>query len=70
MPDSFEAVVGGTICVDVFPGLEHLGEGKFEAMFRPGGVITVGPAIFSTGGPVSNTGLALDRLGVATRLIA
>jgi sugar/nucleoside kinase (ribokinase family) len=69
MVDSIEAVVGGTICVDVFPGFGHLGEGKFERLFQPGGVITVGPAIFSTGGPVSNTGLALDRLGIATRLI-
>lgn len=69
MADSIEAVVGGTICVDVFPGLGHLGEGKFDTLFRPGGVITVGPAIFSTGGPVSNTGLALDRLGIATRLV-
>ena len=29
-----------------------------------------GAATFSTGGPVSNTGLALHRLGIATRLIA
>jgi sugar/nucleoside kinase (ribokinase family) len=70
MPDRIEAVVGGLICVDLFPGLGHLAEGEFERMFRPGGVITVGPAIFATGGPVSNTGLALDRLGVPTRLIS
>ncbi len=70
MPDSVEVVAGGLICVDVFPGLEALGEGKFEVMFRPGGLITVGPAIFATGGSVSNTGLALARLGVATQLMA
>ncbi len=30
----------------------------------------VGPAVLSTGGAVSNTGLALHRLGVRTRLVA
>jgi len=30
----------------------------------------IGPATLSTGGPVSNTGLALYRLGVPTRLVA
>ncbi len=70
MPDQVDAVVGGTICVDVFPGLEGLGAGKFAEMFRPGGVITIGPPLFATGGAVSNTGLALARLGVSTQIIA
>ncbi len=60
-----EAVVAGHICLDVFPTLAggHM-------LFRPGQTIEAGPVVFSTGGPVSNTGLALHKLGVATRLMA
>jgi len=64
------AVVAGHLCLDIIPDLHHLGHGQFEALFRPGRLIQVGAARFSTGGPVSNTGLALHRLGVPTRLIA
>jgi sugar/nucleoside kinase (ribokinase family) len=38
-------------------------------VFRPGRLLDVGPAIFSTGGAVSNTGLALHKLGIPTRLM-
>src|SRR6266700_7274063 len=60
-----EAVVAGHICLDVFPTLAG-----GNILFRPGQTIEAGPVIFSTGGPVSNTGLALHKLGVATRLMA
>jgi sugar/nucleoside kinase (ribokinase family) len=63
-------VVAGHICLDVIPGLDHLPEGRFEQLFQPGHLIAAGTADFSTGGPVSNTGLALHRLDVPTRLIA
>lgn len=63
------AVVAGHICLDIIPRLDHLPpEGL--SLFRPGRLVSVGPAIFSTGGPVSNTGLALYRLGIPTRLVA
>jgi sugar/nucleoside kinase (ribokinase family) len=64
------AVVAGHICVDVIPKLDHISSGQFMQLFQPGRLIVSGPATFSTGGPVSNTGLALHRLGVPTRLIA
>ena len=35
----------------------------------PGKLINVGPAVLSTGGPVSNTGLAMRRLGIKTSLM-
>jgi sugar/nucleoside kinase (ribokinase family) len=60
-----EAVVAGHICLDVFPTLAG-----GNILFRPGQTIEAGPVVFSTGGPVSNTGLALHKLGVATRLMA
>jgi len=70
MADSFLAVAAGHICLDVIPGLDHLAEGTFSELFQPGRLVQSGPVLFSTGGPVSNTGLALNRLGIPTRLIA
>jgi len=60
-----EAVVAGHICLDVFPTLAGS-----TALFRPGQTIEAGPVLFSTGGPVSNTGLALHKLGATVRLMA
>lgn len=65
-----EVVVAGHICLDIIPGMEHVAYGKLPALLKPGHLVITGPVHFSTGGPVSNTGLALHRLGVATRLAA
>jgi len=63
------ALVAGHICLDVFPDMGHLQPGSFEQQFRPGHLITVGGLHFSTGGPVSNVGLALHHLGIPARLV-
>jgi sugar/nucleoside kinase (ribokinase family) len=65
-----KAVVAGHICLDVIPDLAALPEGHFEQFFRPGQLISVGEAAFFSGGPVSNVGLALHRLGIPTQLLA
>lgn len=65
-----QAVVAGHICLDVIPNLNHIPPGEFNTLFQPGHLITAGAAEFSTGGPVSNTGLALHHLGIPTKLIA
>ncbi len=59
-----DVVVAGHICLDVFPTLA-----RGTALFRPGSTVEAGPVVFSTGGPVSNTGLALHKLGASTRLM-
>jgi sugar/nucleoside kinase (ribokinase family) len=59
-----EAVVAGHICLDVFPTLVG-----GSVQFKPGQTVEAGPVIFSTGGAVSNTGLALHKLGVSTGLM-
>ena len=59
-----EIVVAGHICLDVFPTLT----GSIEH-FRPGQTVEAGPVVFATGGPVSNTGLALHKLDVPVRLM-
>ncbi|MCO6452244.1 MAG: carbohydrate kinase family protein [Caldilineales bacterium] len=41
----------------------------FYSAFRPGRLVEVGNVHFSTGGPVANTGLALNRLGINAQLM-
>jgi len=59
-----EAVVAGHICLDVFPTLVG-----GSVQFKPGQTVEAGPVIFSTGGAVSNTGLALHKLGISIGLM-
>lgn len=63
------AIVAGHLCLDIIPRLDHSALNKIETQLLPGRLIEVGPATFSTGGPVSNTGLVLHRLGVPTILM-
>jgi sugar/nucleoside kinase (ribokinase family) len=63
-----QVVVAGHVCVDIIPdfGADEI---ALEALLRPGHLTRVGPATISTGGAVSNTGLALHRLGLPVRLM-
>jgi sugar/nucleoside kinase (ribokinase family) len=63
--NSVDIIVAGHICLDIIPNIGVLKDG-FHDLLVPGKLIEVGPAITSTGGAVSNTGLALHRLGVKT----
>jgi len=69
MSEPFSAVVAGHICLDIIPKIEGVGDEQFLARLQPGRLVEIGPAAFSAGGPVSNTGLALYKLGVPTRLM-
>jgi sugar/nucleoside kinase (ribokinase family) len=64
-----EAVVAGHICLDIIPDLSHIAAGRFQQMLQPGRLLEIGPATFSTGGAVPNTGLALSKLGIKARLM-
>ena len=66
---NISAVVAGHICLDIIPDLGKLDALGFAQAFQPGRLVEVGEATLSTGGLVSNTGLALHRLGISTRLI-
>ena len=65
-----DAIVAGHLCLDIIPDLSAHAVGKFGEVFKPGRLINVGAASISTGGAVSNTGLAMHRLGIETRLLA
>lgn len=58
-----DAVVAGHICLDIIPALPPY------VAFEPGRLVEAGAATLSTGGAVSNTGLALNRLGMNVRLV-
>jgi sugar/nucleoside kinase (ribokinase family) len=61
-------VVAGHICLDIIPDLSR-GTVQGAQFFVPGKLAEIGPATLSTGGPVSNTGLALLLLGIPTALM-
>ncbi|HEX9870149.1 MAG TPA: hypothetical protein VGC99_16460 [Candidatus Tectomicrobia bacterium] len=65
-----DAVVAGHLCLDVIPDLSGSAQEWFRDLLQPGRLVIVGPVDYCTGGPVSNTGLALTKLGVETRLMS
>lgn len=58
--------MAGHICLDIRPAFPA---GRRAGGFVPGGLTMVGPAALSVGGAVGNTGRALRRLGLRTRLV-
>jgi len=59
-------VVAGHICLDIIPTFPAAAVGN---LVQPGKLIGVEPATLSTGGVVSNTGIALHRLGTPVKLL-
>jgi sugar/nucleoside kinase (ribokinase family) len=64
------AVVAGHLCLDVLPEILAGSPEEFRDSFGPGRIMFVGPVALSTGGAVSNTGIALHKLGIPVRLVA
>jgi sugar/nucleoside kinase (ribokinase family) len=60
------AVVAGHICLDIIPAIPPA---DLQLSLKPGTLLEVGAPVLSTGGAVSNTGRALHRLGISTRLV-
>lgn len=65
---AYEVVAAGHVCVDIIPSFEGP-ERPLNEILIPGKLTQTGPCIATTGGSVSNTGLALYRLGVPVRLM-
>lgn len=65
-----QVIVAGHICLDMLPTFESEHQTSFAEMFVPGRLNHVGESVMSSGGTVSNTGLALRQLGFSTGLMA
>ena len=68
MSRDLDAVVAGHICFDVIPKFQKTAE-TVTALFRPGSLIEMGEVTTSPGGPVSNTGIAMTKLGLRVELM-
>ncbi len=66
MSQTVDIIVSGHLCLDLIP---EMGAVKAEGI-APGRLLETGPLRISTGGTVSNTGLALLRLGANVSLMA
>lgn len=65
-----EVIVCGHLCLDIFPKFLNKPGKKIVDLLRPGTLVQVGAITFSTGGPVSNTGIALKKFGCNVGFIA
>ncbi len=65
--ESVDIIVSGLLCLDLIPRMESV---PLDELAFPGRMFEVGGLDISTGGAVSNTGLALHRLGLNVRLMA
>lgn len=70
MDKKYNVTVAGHICLDIIPEIPDTGVKKIDELFIPGKLIHVGPAKISPGGPVSNTGIALKKLGLKVAFMA
>ncbi|MFP4176677.1 MAG: carbohydrate kinase family protein, partial [Candidatus Brocadiia bacterium] len=66
---SLDVVAAGHICVDITPDIDSVSAGEIGEILRPGKLLEVGSPTISSGGPVSNTGLTLRRLGLDVALM-
>ena len=64
MQKKYDITVAGHICLDIIPQIPDTGIREIGELFKPGKLINVSAAKISTGGPVSNTGIALKKLGL------
>ncbi|MBD3243044.1 MAG: carbohydrate kinase family protein [Chitinivibrionales bacterium] len=69
MPDN-SIVVAGHLCLDITPAFHRTDASGFGELLVPGALLNVGPCTVSTGGPVSNTGIALVKLNCDTVMMA
>ena len=61
-------VVAGHISVDITPVFQSSKKKSISQVLCPGKLIRTGEAVVYTGGVVSNTGLALHKMGANVRL--
>ncbi len=63
-----QVVVAGHVCLDIIPIFDEQ-KGNPAALFQPGKLVNIAATVTAPGGAVSNTGLALHRLGIPVKLL-
>ena len=63
MRSTYDVMVAGHVCLDIIPQFPDTGATAIGDLLRPGQLVQMGPAALGTGGAVSNTGIAMKRLG-------
>jgi sugar/nucleoside kinase (ribokinase family) len=66
----YDIIVAGHICLDITPSFPNDLGSDPSKVFVPGRLLNVGKPTLSTGGAVSNTGMALLRMGLKAQLMA
>jgi sugar/nucleoside kinase (ribokinase family) len=64
MNDRYDVMIAGHLCLDIIPLFPDTGCRDIAEIMRPGKLVNVEDAKISTGGPVSNTGLNMKKLGM------
>lgn len=64
-----KAIVAGHVVVDITPAFQNPPISRYDELFRPGTLVTVGDAHIQGGGCVSNTGLAMHFFGSDVLLV-
>jgi sugar/nucleoside kinase (ribokinase family) len=60
----YDVMVAGHLCIDVIPKFSQTSAcSSMCELIRPGKLVQMKEATLSTGGPVSNTGICLSKLG-------
>ena len=59
----YDIMAAGHLCFDVIPTFPNTGLDKISDIICPGKLVHVESPVMSTGGPVSNTGIALKKMG-------
>jgi len=62
MNKKYDVTVAGNICLDIIPEIPETGIDTISKLFKPGKLVQVNSAKVSTGGPVSNTGIAMKKM--------
>ncbi len=61
---NYDVMIAGHLCLDIIPLFPDTGARNINEIMYPGKLVNVDSAKISTGGPVSNTGLNMKKLGL------
>ena len=67
--DRIDCICAGHVCLDVIPRIAPKEGAGLAELLRPGSLVIIGEAQMASGGPVSNVGIPLLKLGIKTEFM-